>query len=60
MSQLADNQTALQSVSHQFDDWLTAARATMQEEITLDSSINELKSHIVKLHVSGRCLSLVS
>ena len=50
---IAEQQRSLDVMFRRFDDWIKSAQATISEHINLTSGLNDLRDHIIKLHVSG-------
>ena len=50
---VADNQRSLDSLSYKFDSWLKSSEETIGDHISLkESGLNDMRDHIIKLHVS--------
>lgn len=50
--QFADNRKSLDILCNKFDDWMLSAKETVGNSVELDTDLNQMKEHIVQLHVS--------
>ena len=59
---IAEQQRSLEVMFRRYDEWIKSAQATISEQINLTSGLNDIRDHIIKLHVSGwlHCIALNS
>ena len=50
---IAEQQRSLEVMFRRYDEWIKSAQATISEQINLTSGLNDIRDHIIKLHVSG-------